>query len=63
MGVVTARLGSKVHTMSLDNLMNIIDTIEWAAPESNKTEALNPSIGAVLVTTFDPCFGSPGTSA
>ena len=62
MGVVTARPGSKVQTTSLDNLTNIIDTKEWVAPESNKTEASNPSTGAVPVTTSDPPFGSPGTS-
>jgi hypothetical protein len=61
-GVVIARPGSKVHTTSLDNLTNIIDMKEWVAPESNKTKASNPSIGAVLVTTFDPLSGSLGTS-
>jgi hypothetical protein len=48
-GVVTARPGSKVLTTSLDNLTNTIDTNEWVAPESNKTVASNPSIGAVPV--------------
>jgi hypothetical protein len=59
-GVVTTRLGPKVTT-SLDNLMNIKDTKEWVALEANKTEALNPSIGVVHVTTSDPPLSSPGT--
>jgi hypothetical protein len=32
-GVVTARLESKVCTISLDNLTNVIDMKEWVAPE------------------------------
>jgi hypothetical protein len=52
-GVVIVRPGSKVLTTSLDNLTNTIDTKEWVASESNKTEASNPSIGAVPVTTSD----------
>jgi hypothetical protein len=62
-GVVTAKLGSKVLTTSLDNLTNTTDTKEWVAPESNKTEASNQSIGTIPVTTFDPPPDSPGTSA
>ena len=54
LGVVTTRPGSKVHITSLDGLMNVIDMKEWVASESNKPEASNPSIGTVLVTTFDP---------
>jgi hypothetical protein len=42
MGVVTARLGSKVCTTSLDNLTNIIDTKEWVAPKSNKINSGHP---------------------
>jgi hypothetical protein len=60
---VTARPGSKVLTTSLDNLTNTTDMKEWVAPESNKTEASNPSIGTVPVTIFDPPSDSPGTSA
>jgi hypothetical protein len=63
MKVVIARPGSKVRITSLDNLTNIIDMKEWVAPESNKTEASNPSIGAIHVTTFDPASSSLGTSA
>jgi hypothetical protein len=62
-GVVIARPGSKVHTTSLDNLMNITDMKEWVAPESNKIEASNPNIGIVPITTSDPHSRSPGTSA
>jgi hypothetical protein len=62
-GVVIARPGSIVLITSLDNLKNTIDTKEWVAPESNKIEASNPSIGAVPVTTSDPPFGSPRISA
>jgi hypothetical protein len=61
-GVVTARPGSKILTTSLDNLTNTIDMKEWVAPESNKTEALNLSIGTVAVTTSDSPSGSPGIS-
>jgi hypothetical protein len=43
--------------------MNLKDTKEWVALESNKIEASNPSIGAILVTTSDPPSGSPETSA
>jgi hypothetical protein len=32
------------------------------SPESSKTEASNPSIGTVLVTTSDPPFDSTRTS-
>jgi hypothetical protein len=63
MGVVIVKPGSKVLTTSLDNLTNTIDMKDWVAPKSNKTEASNPSIGAVLVTTSDPPSGSPETSA
>jgi hypothetical protein len=35
---------------------------EWVTHESNKTEASNPRIRAVLVTTFDLSSGSPGIS-
>jgi hypothetical protein len=61
--VVTARPSSKVHTTSLDSLTNIIDMKVWVAPESNKTEASNPSIGIIPVTTSDPPSDSLGTSA
>jgi hypothetical protein len=62
-GVVTARLDFKVHTTSLNNLTNIINMKERVALESNKIEASNSIIGTVLVTTYDPPSGSPGTSA
>ena len=62
MGVVIDRLGYKVRTTSLDHFTNIKDTKEWVALESNKTEASNPSIGAVPVTTFDSPSDSPSTS-
>jgi hypothetical protein len=61
--VATVRPGSKVHTTSLDSLTNIIDTKEGVVLKSNKTEASNPSIGTIPVTTSDPPFDSPGTSA
>jgi hypothetical protein len=47
---------------SIDSFLNKLDTKECVAFESNKTEALNPKMGIVPVTTFVSPFGSPGIS-
>jgi len=42
--------------------MNMIDKKEWVAPESNKTDTLNPKMGIVPVTTSVSLSDSLGTS-
>jgi hypothetical protein len=60
--VATVRLIFKVRTTSIDSLTNMIDMKEWVAPESNKTEASNPSIATVPITSSYSPSVSPGIS-
>ncbi|GLT53249.1 hypothetical protein SLA2020_265340 [Shorea laevis] len=61
--VATVKLTFRGLTANLDSLTKVLDMNEWVAPESNKTDASNPVIGMVTVTTFDHSAGPFGPSA
>lgn len=60
--VATTKPISRVLTDSLGSFTNMLDTKECVASESNKTDALIPKMGIILVTTSVSPSGSLGIS-